>query len=598
MTWGQNKNREKTTERRIRATLLILTLLAIGAPGILSFQNCSNPNLESGGATQASCMPGKFTQCSVPHGLGLRSCQPDGQLSEKCNVRICEEQYELRWGECEFVGTGPAPTPPPSPTAVPSPSVGPSPIPSPRPSAGPSVSPPVSPALSQGPSPYPTGPVKFRLEVNIGPFPIDVYTGPNTQYRSCSSAKTHRQCIQEMLQNYSKQYVTAIRFFFDLNGAADSTPLRSDGSVNPQWAQNLKLFFADVRASGISGVIPTPNYEGWWSPHRREMELPDPCANNQVKKFIFEPASVYGLDTTEHDFPPAGGDNRGYECGVANPHFVGWDKIYSVFDTVMKSARESNVGIPEFDIVNEINVLWFTVQARYIYDNKHSGNWNRHVYQEVRTLMSRNGFDPANVTYSSVGTKVTQANFDCTSAYGSSSRIINTASLIRAITGQNFGVPSSWYVGQELICGGNLNGTIRLPVSAPAPGIVDIHMYPCILDNTGQCDRAQESQFVNDTKVFFDGIYSWLNRDVPVGTRFALGETHSMFFASEGLSCDGMKLPMDVGSRVLQAFSQSGLFTSPTRTKDSNILRPWNFPLDFNGCYNHIQPINPPYNPY
>jgi len=147
-----------------------------------------------------------------------------------------------------------------------------------------------------------------RLEVNLGPTPIDDYEqqncqqyhlpgsvdsnghdvgcDTNIQFRylpGCSHQLTVRQCYQNALNFYAQNGVTGLRLQFAFCGGAGSTPLSAVGSngnllwppcgsssqgtiqFDPTgaWSRQLGEFFADILGSGITNITPTPAFSGF-----------------------------------------------------------------------------------------------------------------------------------------------------------------------------------------------------------------------------------------------------------------------------------------------------------------------------------------------
>jgi hypothetical protein len=111
-----------------------------------------------------------------------------------------------------------------------------------------------------------------RLEVNLGPTPVDQYDSvnctnvtdcaTNVQHRyvaACTSTVSVRQCYQSALNTYrAQEHVAGVRFQFALCGGYYSTPLLNCGgsvSLSSTWASKLNELFQDVHAAGM-GVQP------------------------------------------------------------------------------------------------------------------------------------------------------------------------------------------------------------------------------------------------------------------------------------------------------------------------------------------------------
>lgn len=126
-----------------------------------------------------------------------------------------------------------------------------------------------------------------ELQVNIGPIPFDTYTALNSKFSGKCWGVTHRKCVQDMLQAYASQGVTGVRFMIAWFMAGWSTPLLDNGQVNQQWLENLGRFFDDVKAAGITRVVPTPSLAVGWL-NAGEVSPPNdiynPCDGSTVPK--------------------------------------------------------------------------------------------------------------------------------------------------------------------------------------------------------------------------------------------------------------------------------------------------------------------------
>jgi hypothetical protein len=119
-----------------------------------------------------------------------------------------------------------------------------------------------------------------KLEINLGPFPVDRYLDPSANggiIPACGNPGwSVRDCVKNMFNNnpssppyssnnYVAQGVTGVRFFYTLGGGFYSRPFNSDGSLNGTWLNNLAAFLADLRSYGIQRITPTAVLTGNWS---------------------------------------------------------------------------------------------------------------------------------------------------------------------------------------------------------------------------------------------------------------------------------------------------------------------------------------------
>jgi hypothetical protein len=104
-----------------------------------------------------------------------------------------------------------------------------------------------------------------KLEVNLGPLPVDYYdyTSAVGYFPDCTGSV--RACMQGFLANYAAQGVTGVRFQFGLGGGQNSTPFDANGNWQAGWIAKLSAFFQDAYAVGIRRVTPTPVMVETWS---------------------------------------------------------------------------------------------------------------------------------------------------------------------------------------------------------------------------------------------------------------------------------------------------------------------------------------------
>jgi hypothetical protein len=429
----------------------------------------------------------------------------------------------------------------------------------------------------------------FTLEVNSGPVDFSLYArGGGSDVAGCDANRSYRSCFQAMLSNYASQGVTGIRFMFDLN--TPTGPLASDGSLNSTWLEGLNLAFSDIKNSGIRDITITPSWANWG--HGQVLTVHDDCKNtDKAFKFYRTSPIPYEVDT---DYPYNEVGNLSYKCAPKNPIFIGWNNIYNVFSNILSQAQSAKLNVEEFDVVNEINVFWFSIHARFIYDNMHASSGDLNVYGHMRNLMAQFGFKPGSVTYSVASFNVTQTNFDCKSAYGDSARIVGSSALLAAISGKPFGEPSGFTSTNALVCGGVIgaNGA-TLPTAQNLPDITDFHSYNCVNDSNVLCDSSKASDIASDTLILYNGIQDFLTRHLSADAIFMLGETHSMIFKN-GSMCEGNNAPTTAASQQVQALADSRLSHTSGRSPASTVVRPWNN-IASPGCYTINQQLDSAY---
>ena len=98
-----------------------------------------------------------------------------------------------------------------------------------------------------------------RLEINLGPVPIDKYhpDGLNAgTIPSCPDSWTVPRCIKRMFKNvpsdpdytpnnYMAQGVKGVRFMFGLGGGAHSTAFDTSGGPSSTWLNKLQAFYLE-----------------------------------------------------------------------------------------------------------------------------------------------------------------------------------------------------------------------------------------------------------------------------------------------------------------------------------------------------------------
>lgn len=324
-----------------------------------------------------------------------------------------------------------------------------------------------------------------QLEVNLGPLSLDACDGITTNSAPyvtpsvCSTGQVVQSCIKTVLRNYALQGITGVRSQFGLMGSVSySTAFNSDGSVHSPWLANLKRFFQDLAAYGITRVTLTPAMgEGWSGPLGSVVQLPYPntpgCPGydpNNPSRLQTATQSLYafpwlpnGLTTDTRDPFRSGTDNasvnREYACGPVNTaNFWGWDKMYNLISQIAATAADPTVGITidEVDLQNEVNLESFAVQARLIYDN-----W---TYTAVFDLLRQALGGSPKVTVSVVTNRpnvVSGVVSICGSVYGDSATVMLSSQLLAATGGAVFGSPPWVSFQGELPCDASVAVDVR-----------------------------------------------------------------------------------------------------------------------------------------
>lgn len=484
-----------------------------------------------------------------------------------------------------------------------------------------------------------------RLETNLGPLPVDSYhlqncqpgrtdctTNVDSRYiPSCSPAISVRQCYQNALAGYKNQGVVGVRFQFALCGGFYSTPIQNCGGANPQvvttslWAQNLANFYQDLQNADITYVTPTPVLHGFGGDvgvlgdDESEVQEATACGIGTVR-IVWWPASTYPL-LKANGFPFGQGDNNAYNCAPSNsPNFVGWDRIFSVFEIAIGAARAKSRIIREFDIANEIALSGFTIQGRLISDNKRT--WTDPVTNQtyeftpvlarVRALLGAT--DAGRATYSVIPESSSNPSFDCQSIYGDSARLLNLSNLTAAMGGGVFGRATGSVETEALSCGGSTLSMITL--QGPPfveQGVIDLHHGACTrAAGTYDCMAYQsKAQVAADATVEFNAVRNFMASFCAGGWRNPAGSTDrplcgALYLQGEiplyepynplmyGANCDGSPLAGPAGT--IQGFNSSTLPGHLASKGQVAIFRPWVDPANNRvgsvTCYKHPHPLS------
>lgn len=451
------------------------------------------------------------------------------------------------------------------------------------------------------------------LEANLGFPPFDHYdtSSPGNSYvPNCPAGLSVRGCYQMLFASYAQQGVTGVRFFFQMCGSSSSTALYNCGqaqnlvALNQTWVSKVRDFMADIKAGGIASVAVAPDYDDPVGYQNAYVDTPLPpnglttvsllfnlqatrpyVANPREKSTDPPYASGFPFEGTYHgtDAPPDGTPyfipNLSYRFSPANPIFVGWDKIFQVFDAVLgtfDSASGHPLNLTEFEIVGEQNLIGFPVLARHIYDDKHG---NVDVYGTVRGLVSTHGFDPGKTGFPVAASGTNVAGFQCLSLYGDSASIITQSEFTSALAGGGFGdISGATDTEKGLYCGGVLadQGVVLPNGGYPQlPKVVDIHIYPCVGGQNG-CDPSQSiDALTTEASHTFSAVKAFLDSFAPTNppgwrgynetlynAQFILGETHgnsTYLLNGTAVTCDGAGAPAFAPFGTVLAFDQSGL---------------------------------------
>jgi len=435
--------------------------------------------------------------------------------------------------------------------------------------------------------------VPFNDYLNSTPFPI----------APCTNRLTFRDCTKRFVESLVKQGVTGVRVTFGLMGAVGSTALDANGDVRPEWLGRVGLFFMDLRQAGILRVALHPALGNHQDP-ASFVSLPD-CNQVQVPRYFWQTSPIAYIPDGGGGFKP---DNSyggsfpygpgSYNCSPANPVFLGWGKIYKLMDQVVVKAVEQGLAVDELEILSEMNLQDFSIQARFIYDNKHGVEGTpceiNRVWQNSRTVLACfrrileiNGFSPGGATISVTEGRTTGMGSvpDCNSVYGDSARVLGLSAFHAAVLGGRIGRPTGVNFSYGLECDGDIiqqNGQEVLPYSPqPQPGLIDMHAYPCVAispDNTGDCDLTKSGTWISEeARRLSDAIAGFRNSRWP-GARILFGETHNNDVLNNppyqgNVQC--ILAPLSSSLDTVSGFNQSALASQAATFRPFSVLLEW-----------------------
>lgn len=449
-----------------------------------------------------------------------------------------------------------------------------------------------------------------RLHVNLGGVPIDQYNANNTgQLPNCPSSSYPKvqDCYMSLLQKFKSQDASGVRFRFSVWRAMKK--VGSDYQVDSAWLGNLRAFLQDIKNEGYTYVTPSPLFFGTSGEGEQNIKVDvteGGCTNSVPTKveLTFWPTAPFGWEQGKGPF--AAGKDQSYNCSPANPIFVGWDNIYEVIDALLAEIAAKGLVVYEFDLLNEINLHWFTVEARFIYDNMTDHTGDRDVLAKVRALMSQHGFSPDRVAYSPKTSRTSDPRGDCFSLYGDSARVIGLSEVTAGIAGGAVGHGDNWYDyktgANYLPCRKNADppgGMATIPVYHTQPSVIDIHDYSCLLIDKWTCDLNKTSADTQvEAETLFTKIRQYKNAYCPGGwhgynanicnAQVIVGETHSNT-VNGNQTCEGA--PVNSAEGEVLGYNASTLAGTTTI-----VMQPWYHAL--NSCYPFDNPVvNPPYDP-
>lgn len=438
-----------------------------------------------------------------------------------------------------------------------------------------------------------------KLQGNAGFVPFDSYQSQNNGLimAGCTNRLTVRECVQRYVANLKRQGVTDLRFFFGLMGGGGSTAMDQFGTVSSTWLSNVGLFFQDLKAAGITHVWLNPSLWGLSDDPILSASV-TPCDSST-------PVTRYFWRTAPHAFVPLGNgykpDNEfldtffqnSYNCSPPNPYFVGWDKLYNLMDLVVKRAKMHQVAVSGIEILAEMNLQDFSIQARFIWDNKHGadiacevgGAWqdSRKVLECFRRVMTINGFSEDGVTISVPESRTTGVEgTDCLSVYGDQARVIGLSGLNAAVAGGGrIGRASPEFVPTGLECHvGGLDGRETLPYGAqPTPGAIALHSYVCVAKDAfdHNCDLTKSGAAIADEFKKLSNAIALFRTNRWPNAKVFIGETLN----NDSLNVPGsrgqvqcLNIPLSAPVDMVTGFNQSSLAGQQVVFRPFAILQP------------------------
>jgi hypothetical protein len=460
-----------------------------------------------------------------------------------------------------------------------------------------------------------------QLDINLGPFPVDLYLSANNacapncpsppgmspaynQYyipAVCSATSTIQSCVKNWFTGsggYVSQGVTGVRLYFALGGGNWSTAWDSNGNVQSGWVSKFLQLMKDLKSYGIQRVTPTTMLVDDWSGTPIIPNPPVYSNCNTTKQLMFFKWVPFGEiydpnappNANDTGFPDCQGARNGYSNANANPYFWGWTPYFNAVSAILQQVAAAGLQIADFELVNEIDLTDFTVEGRLVWDNKHGssqcndGSYGcTDVLSGVRYYLSQYGFDPHRADYSvgiyrPIYDSRYPSGYDCGSVYGDSAMLLHQSSLLGAIAGPNglFGPTSPAYY-DSLPCSGSTSQMISLPVSylLYQPTSTDLHAEPCYVLSTGGCDTSHDG--TSPAKNFFSDVWSLLTYRNLAANYVVFGET----FPNQPTEVYGGNFTQTGASQMVAGYLQSTLYANHAA---SVTFRPFENPV-YNSPY-------------
>ena len=432
---------------------------------------------------------------------------------------------------------------------------------------------------------------------------------------NCPDGSSVRSCFQTILFNMRAQGVTGVRVFLPLcEGDPSISPITGCGNLTSGvsfsatsgpgqlWIQKAGDFFNDVKnATDANGVgirnvtitlvhgtpagAPTNGGIYGFPVSKAAASSPAGPCSTAPDTIYFWPSLPYGITGPPY-FPIGQGEpnSAGYNCAPMNPYFIGWTNQFNAINALL-AAAVGKVNINELETEQEISLVEFPVQLRYIYDNVHAGSYNQ-AYTNcnsnpslvdnvciLRTLMSNNGFDPGGVNWSAQLSDATNSSQNCSSVYGDFARQINLGAIASAFGGGYIGLATASVPMDGLHCGGgSTSGMYQVPIYHTQPNMYDQHMYPHV-----EPAQPTDTEVQTVATLAFSDFLHFLNIVSNPSALVMVGETHIGTY-SNAAGCDTTPFPPLAAANTVAGFNASML------AGHSVVLRPWmelqNSPVD------------------
>lgn len=351
---------------------------------------------------------------------------------------------------------------------------------------------------------------------------------------ACPLSSTIQACVRSWFLGsggYISQGVIGVRLYFSLGGGYFSTAWDSSGNVRSAWVSNFLQIMKDLKSYGVQRVNPNVILVDDWAGTLIYPNPPVQSSCNSSQDLMFFKWLPFGL-VQGSGYPDCQDAKNGYGQANSNPYFWGWTPYFNAVSAIVSQVKAAGLGMADFELVGEINLTDFPVEARMIWDNKHgSGSCGNGSYSctdvlsGVRYYLTQNGFNYHVADYSVPVTNPTAAGYDCGSVYGDSAMLLHESSVVGALAGPNglFGPVAGVIVQNGLPCQGNTSMMGSLPVSYAAPTSTDLHAYMCVLGSQGYCNTGDDA--TTTARVFFGDVWTFLQYRGLTGNYVVFGET-------------------------------------------------------------------------